>query len=760
MIIRDFHAENILKYADLRLENLPSKGLIGISGANESGKTAIVESICLALFGRTFSYTDDVIHKTMKWGVPKASVDLTFSIGDNTRYRVIRYLNMEGEHSARVVRLDADSNQEQLIAQGARSVTRAVEEACGFNFDQYVESFYLAQREIELPNAGSGMVKGLLGIAELDRVAAELEAEINTARNQIDDIQQQIDDHQTSHTQLGVREDALAQFQINCDQHQQQYNQTETSLSEFKEARQRLNNIVSELQAELTSLRATDTDTRFRHWQTHAEQLSQGIDSLNNALLILEKGDQTDSELAAWSQTLSEKVAVFAHIRDIVDEYIAEQQNWLSSTNHDDSDEEKDEFRETYQSQCDDNASEEKELRRRRRRIRWLALITLALSGGLLYGWWLLTNMTDNPWSGWLQSNVDQILPMVGLEGLAKTPQMTAWKWGGGGALCFSLFMVLRGSSLGRQIRYLRYQRRKLDSEATQARSHLEQLVNLDEHTLPAQVETLNELGHTEISLLSNEFAKGPGLAMLKPESLALWLAPLADAVDIFEEDIESIKTQLSDREHQLQTALKEQQAGVSDAEATVENEQERRSQRDKLKDLIDGLQTQLPPPRQRIKTRKLGLEQIKGTCRRIYNDFNVQMRDYLVRLIPLFTEGRYRHLKIDDDFKVQVFSNDKNDFVELQELSSGTHRQLVLGVRLALSQALVDAHTHGPQSMILDEPFAFFDRERIRLTLKTLPSVSKEISQIWVISQEFDSAGFDLHLRCSRDQDTLLVKG
>ena len=59
MIITSVHAKNVLRYAELKLANLPRRGVIGISGANESGKTTIAEILCLALFGRTFSHAED-----------------------------------------------------------------------------------------------------------------------------------------------------------------------------------------------------------------------------------------------------------------------------------------------------------------------------------------------------------------------------------------------------------------------------------------------------------------------------------------------------------------------------------------------------------------------------------------------------------------------------------------------------------------------------------------------------------------------------
>ncbi|MCP4126154.1 MAG: AAA family ATPase [Gammaproteobacteria bacterium] len=67
MIIQSLRAENILKYKQLDLQEIPQHGLIAISGQNESGKGTIGETICCALFGRTFSLDHNDIGKLIRW---------------------------------------------------------------------------------------------------------------------------------------------------------------------------------------------------------------------------------------------------------------------------------------------------------------------------------------------------------------------------------------------------------------------------------------------------------------------------------------------------------------------------------------------------------------------------------------------------------------------------------------------------------------------------------------------------------------------
>ncbi len=125
---------------------------------------------------------------------------------------------------------------------------------------------------------------------------------------------------------------------------------------------------------------------------------------------------------------------------------------------------------------------------------------------------------------------------------------------------------------------------------------------------------------------------------------------------------------------------------------------------------------------------------------------------------MPQLTEGRYETMQIDNDLNVRVWSSEKGHFVDLNEISGGTYNQVMLAIRLALSQALITSSLCGVECLILDEPFAFFDAQRTQKTLEILPQVSHEIEQMWIIAQRFDdSSPFALHLSCSRDSEVLI---
>jgi exonuclease SbcC len=82
-----------------------------------------------------------------------------------------------------------------------------------------------------------------------------------------------------------------------------------------------------------------------------------------------------------------------------------------------------------------------------------------------------------------------------------------------------------------------------------------------------------------------------------------------------------------------------------------------------------------------------------------------------------------------------------------------------MLAVRLALSQELIHSTVGGVQFVFLDEPFAFFDEQRMLNTLHALPQLSDELAQIWIITQHLpEVARVDAHIRCLRGTEKLHV--
>ena len=175
MIITAVHAKNVLRYAELELTNIPRRGLIGVSGSNESGKTTIAEVICLALFGRTFSLDEEDISKNIKWGEFGGSVTLECVAKDGHAYHITRSFDAEGHNTAQLRR----SGEQEPLVRGIRAVNQHIVQLGGFTYQQFIDSFYLAQRNLATPQILKQTAKTLAGVETFERIAADCEQDIH-----------------------------------------------------------------------------------------------------------------------------------------------------------------------------------------------------------------------------------------------------------------------------------------------------------------------------------------------------------------------------------------------------------------------------------------------------------------------------------------------------------------------------------------------------------------------------------------------------
>lgn len=173
MIITRVAASNAFKYQTLEITDIPKKGVIAISGDNETGKSSIGEIICFALFGKTFSLAEEDLVKAIRWGEHNCSLTVNFTAGDDTEYEVFRFLDGEKKLGAKL----SVKGQSTPIATGMQQVTDAVANLVGFDFNEFLETFYLAQREIIKPHPHSEALRSIAGLTVLDLVAKQLESQ-------------------------------------------------------------------------------------------------------------------------------------------------------------------------------------------------------------------------------------------------------------------------------------------------------------------------------------------------------------------------------------------------------------------------------------------------------------------------------------------------------------------------------------------------------------------------------------------------------
>ncbi|PUB81282.1 MAG: ATPase [gamma proteobacterium symbiont of Ctena orbiculata] len=629
MIINSIKAKNVLKYAELNLEEIPQQGLLAISGPNESGKSTIGETVCFALFGRTFSLDLDDLSKVIRWGETHCSAQLEFTPRDGKRYRLDRFLDDAGNHSARLS-LAASGTDGEPIARGVEQVADKVYELIGYEFDEFVESFYLAQREITTPHPHSFAVKTMAGLVTLEYVDQACQTDKEETLNEIE---------QRKSEQISV---------------QSQIDEVDIDHS-----------LMPSLQGE------------YNEVSRHMEDSMDLIEQLENASITYQDAlPKREQDLGAAG------------------------------------------------------------------RAGFIGLFFLVLALLTAVAWYLLAKLPEHPFAARLSET---------LSGTLSTWEASMIPWllygAGGFALLFLVFWIRRSAKKG------------------SAKSQDEAAAGL--------VKALNDLDGLSTIVIRNELDEETGSAKLEEDTASIEESEAEPAivdrgarerfsqrVSDWQLSIAEVRDGVALEENQLRRGVEADRRRLGQLDQVIAQEQERLDKVEKLQLIKADLQQKVDDKQRHMEICAVADQLIQGTTREVSHKFNHKLRGLVSKTLPLFTENRYEHLQIDDDLSVRAFSSEKRDFMDLDEISSGTQRQIMLAVRLALSQELVNRAIQGSQFLFLDEPFAFFDQKRTRSSLTVLPTLSEELNQIWIVAQDFAAdLKFDLHVRCDRESNAISMQ-
>jgi exonuclease SbcC len=614
MIIHRIHANNVLKYTRLRLDDLPECGLIAITGHNESGKSTIGETLCFALFGRTFSLDYQDLGKVIHWGETHCSVVVDFTASDGQRYTLERFLDDSGNHSARLARA-GQTPQEEPLARGVDKVADRVYELIGYEYEEFIESFYLAQREITTPHPHSYAVKTMAGLVTLEYCGNSIQEEQGETADAME---------ATRKESAGLAKQ-IEGFELDPE-------------------------ALPGLQAERSELGAR-------------------LEDYNRQLANLERASlEYQDALPKRDKTMQGRgiAGFFAFLCFL------------------------------------------------------LALLALAL-------WGLLSQLPEHAASDRLNELLQGLLPGWG-------PDWFTWLLYGAIALLglTILSWVRRGSLQG--------QLKQLDQTGQELASALGQLTT----DKPAK-ETVD----TEDPATAAADDSGSPDPVQRNR--------LSERVTAFRAEFAEVREGIGREQNLLKGLINQAQERAGQLDGAIAQEQNKITKVEGLRAMQEDLKAKNAQRQHQIEISELAVELIQGAMREISHQFNHKIRGLVSNTLPMFTEDRYEHLQIDEDLSVRVFSSEKRDFMDLEEISSGTQRQIMLAVRLALSQELVGRAVKASQFLFLDEPFAFFDLARTRNALKVLPALSEQLTQIWIIGQEFPGdAHFDRHIKCSREYQSL----
>ncbi len=210
MLIKSLVATNFRKYHKLQVTDIPESGVITVAGSNESGKTSIGESICFALFGRTFFLNEKNLGKLVCWGTDVTDVTIEFIAGDDDNYELSRSVNRKGQSEATLQKIDGDGENNKL--EGVKVVAEALPRILGFDYDAFANSFYLAQRELTSPDPQSSTIKQMAGIGAYAQITDDFEKSNLQNEEAINELLPQIESTQVGLDEINLDETWLPEL--------------------------------------------------------------------------------------------------------------------------------------------------------------------------------------------------------------------------------------------------------------------------------------------------------------------------------------------------------------------------------------------------------------------------------------------------------------------------------------------------------------------------------------------------------------------
>ncbi|MBF0198158.1 MAG: hypothetical protein HQL32_10615, partial [Planctomycetes bacterium] len=131
------------------------------------------------------------------------------------------------------------------------------------------------------------------------------------------------------------------------------------------------------------------------------------------------------------------------------------------------------------------------------------------------------------------------------------------------------------------------------------------------------------------------------------------------------------------------------------------------------------------------------------GNLSSLSNRLRRDLTSSFKELLPKITSERYGSIKISEEYRIQVFSEERGDFVPLEHLSSGTNDLFVLILQIMLVHGFLESRNIEQHFLFLDEPLLAVDAQRYQKLTSLLPEISAKLEQIFICRppEKHDSA-------------------
>ena len=308
-------------------ENVPTLDFAGIHvaclcGANGNGKSALLDGITWALWGKARGKTHDDL---ISYGADECRVELDFSSRDQN-YRVIRSharagKRRRGPSDLQLMLLSKNNGGDPVPLTGniMRETQAQIEKTVGMDYETFVNSAFLVQGRADeftnrTPAERKAVLSKILGLETYDRLQARAKERVDQTKSSAAAIQSSTDRMRFELEQLGTPAAELARVEEELEYlgfelagHKSKTTELRDQIAELRryqaqqqESRDRLETLSQELAGLESAEKAAKTQiAEFEALRAQAETIRQGAAKLAAARLSYDGLEQKRAEYEA-----------------------------------------------------------------------------------------------------------------------------------------------------------------------------------------------------------------------------------------------------------------------------------------------------------------------------------------------------------------------------------------------------------------------------------------------------------------------------
>ena len=800
MIIKSIKARNFMRYPEIELKGFPQRGVIGIFGNNECGKSTIGHIISFALFGGTIKATKGEKEQIIHWGEEVCEVELEFSWGTK-EYKVYRRIRQTGAQIARI----EDMSKGKIVATGVHDVEDVIYNLLTFDFKGFRYSTYVGQKELTLIHDASKIkdrkevINSMLGIDAMEKTRLEIPAKIklskterdgisiekNNVENTVKELMEKHKESDAIKTQLKSLEDEYKTKSEKLEKLKedlkvfQKYKEVSTKIASKNEVivekRSAINNVIKTLQ-------------EIQDSKTKLQKLEKDIEKYATSESELESKKELRKQFISFKNQLDEIKRMANEYRTEVSSQISRYKQQEQGLNDRNKSLERD-ITEEESIQVDEADIKYLDVQKNKVDKSMWALAVCAI-GSLI----VLIIMLSTGNRLWFVPLILAIITAVG-----------------------AYYKITKSKKLAQSLKQYEKDRLRLEQREEHLAKYSDEKMQIAKQTgianeqisqLAVILQVMKQLSFDSFHDIDGNFKllRGQNLNPLSEMKNGLSLIisksypfinteqkiidyelELNKAIDEQssmakekarldtdiknnrniikkEQDALNLQSQLGQEikeQHEIVAKLQAELPSIEYSEAEYNKAEKSYSDLEKrVKELEGGrgnsigrLKTlekdvlKLPKVQEKLKelednyknkSRELQIYDILNDAfirnqQEIRKRLGPSIEMYFSWILPKITNNRYQKVKVSEDFNISVYSLEKNDFVDIDNLSGGTEDQLLLSLRLAFAKALTP---EGAQFFLfLDEPISSFDEQRRTSFLDFLKLLETNFQQIFIIS-------------------------